>query len=293
MSVELRNDKLSLFIDLPEEGYKSTRFDYTGKIRKVICNDLVIGTTETDIYDIKKGCGFYNEFGIDSPLGYNEVDVGEEFIKPGVGYLKKISERPYDFYFEYPMRPFNYDYSIEGTRIKYYYNCKYDGYSFEAHKEIGLNDNRFYIKYIMENKGDKVIRTNEYVHNFLAVNSQNLSRDYKLIFPFNIIQEEIHKVIDKESNLIFGENYITWRHEPYSEFFLDTIKSNCISKWVLINRPYKCEISEEGNFSAQKINIWGKRHVVSPELFKKIELNPGEKDEWVRIFSFADTNENV
>ncbi|MGK9477792.1 hypothetical protein [Melioribacter sp. OK-6-Me] len=293
MPVELNSDSLSLIIDLPHEGYSGSRFDYTGKIRKVIYEDLHIGTSETEIYDTKKGCGFFNEFGIDSPLGYDEVDVGEEFVKPGVGYLKKVSYDLYDFFYEYSFRPFNYDYWIDKEKIIYHYKCDFNGYGFEVLKEIVLTGNRFNIKYKFENTGEKVIQTNEYVHNFISINSNNLSKNYRLIFPFQIIKDDIKKVNDKENKLIFHENLISWNDEPKTEFFLDTIKSNCSAIWTISNRMLGCEISEKGDFTAYKINLWGKRHVVSPELFKKIELNPSQKEEWSRTFSFNRIHENV
>ncbi|AFN73360.1 hypothetical protein MROS_0116 [Melioribacter roseus P3M-2] len=293
MPVELKNNKLSLIIELPEEGYSGARFDYTGKIRRVIYNGIEFGTTESEKYDLKKGCGFFNEFGIDSPLGYDEIKPGEEFIKPGVGYLIKESDKPYDFFFEYKFRPFDFDYCIEQGKIIYRYLCNSSGYVFEAEKEIALTGNQFDIKYKIENKGDKVIRTNEYVHNFISVNSEKISGTYRLIFPFEIIKEEIHKVIDKENNLIFGGNFLSWKNEPQTEYFLENINCNCKAEWRIINRTYGCMISEMGNFAASKINLWGKRHVVSPELYKKIELNPGEKDEWIRTFTFDINIENV
>ncbi|MGK9367938.1 hypothetical protein ACSSWA_03460 [Melioribacter sp. Ez-97] len=254
MPVELINDKLSLIIDLPGGGYSGSRFDHTGKIRYVVFDNLVIGTAETENFHYKKGCGFYNEFGIDAPLGYDEIQPGKEFIKPGVGYLLKVSDKPYDFFYDYQFRPFDFDYRIGQERIIYRYLCNLNGYVFEAVKEIALSGNRFIIKYEMENKGDKTIRTNEYVHNFISVNSQNISGNYKLQFPFNITREEIHKVIDKENNLIFDRDFISWKNEPQSEFFIDNLKSNCKAEWKLINRTYGCMISEKGNFVAHKIN---------------------------------------
>jgi hypothetical protein len=38
--------------------------------------------------------------------------------------------------------------------------------------------------------------------------------------------------------------------------------------------------------SACRIALWGMPHVISPEVFKRIDLEPGESDSWSRTYSF-------
>ncbi|MFT7071032.1 MAG: hypothetical protein ACJAZY_003936, partial [Spirosomataceae bacterium] len=87
----LKNDNLEISIDFPAEGYKSSRFDYTGKITTVMFRGTTIVTTEqlNSPNEDYLGKGLYNEFGIDSALGYNEAAKDEWFHKVGVGLLRK------------------------------------------------------------------------------------------------------------------------------------------------------------------------------------------------------------
>ncbi len=67
----LKNEKLTMFIDWPQEHYQGSRFDWTGKIRMVEFKGKLVSGTE--LMEAEKspsgGKGFYNEFGIDTALG--------------------------------------------------------------------------------------------------------------------------------------------------------------------------------------------------------------------------------
>jgi len=40
--------------------------------------------------------------------------------------------------------------------------------------------------------------------------------------------------------------------------------------WELINTKNKIGISETGSFNTTRVNLWGWKHVISPELFYDI-----------------------
>ncbi|MEO0473062.1 MAG: hypothetical protein AAF206_25835, partial [Bacteroidota bacterium] len=83
----LKNKQLEIHIDLPSEHYRGARFDWSGKIRAVFFQGTSFAgaeQTEGDL-DAHFGRGFYNEFGIDTALGFNETSLGQWFHKIGVG----------------------------------------------------------------------------------------------------------------------------------------------------------------------------------------------------------------
>ena len=89
MPVVLKNSKLDLHIDLPGEGYTAPRFDQTGKISSLSFKGILLTTSELPQGNdpITNGRGYYNEFDIDEPSGFQEAQVGEWFHKIGVGLL--------------------------------------------------------------------------------------------------------------------------------------------------------------------------------------------------------------
>ncbi|MGL1889894.1 MAG: hypothetical protein OCD76_25500, partial [Reichenbachiella sp.] len=170
----LKNNNLELHIDLPDENYNFSRFDWTGKIVKVKFQNIQLSSIEsTDCQNEHSfGKGFYNEFGIGTALGFEETDVGGWFHKIGVGLLKK-EDTQYLFSKNYEIIPAEFQIIRESNKISI--TCKSkttNGYSYVLKKEIELQEHNFTIKYFLQNAGEKDVNTDEYVHNFTAINEE-------------------------------------------------------------------------------------------------------------------------
>ncbi len=184
----IKNKNLEVHIDLPEEGYSFSRFDWTGKITQVKFQNTPLSIAErTDmVHDAEFGKGFYNEFGMDTALGFEETTIGGWFHKIGVGLLKKEDDQ-YLFHKKYEIKPAQFE--ITTTMDKILINCiseSVNGYAYVLKKEIVLQESGFTINYQLDNTGEKDIRTEEYVHNFMAINSALMGSDYVLKFPFQL-----------------------------------------------------------------------------------------------------------
>lgn len=289
MSYILKNNNIEIHIDLPDENYKFSRFDWTGKISKVIFQDISVSTVErTD--DVDKnlfGKAFYNEFGIDSALGFEEAEIGGWFHKIGVGLLKKPS-KDYNFYVKHDIKPANFE--VVSKQDQIIITCKSDaisGYSYILQKTITLQESGFVIGYKLENTGEKDIITDEYVHNFTAINDELMGPDYELRFPFPLKSESFNEIVNPEQKIDIEGHFIKFNGLPKEQFFFSNLTGNKSenAKWDLINLKSKVGISESANFPTNKINVWGWKHVISPELFYKINLKSGESVNWSRTYT--------
>ncbi len=74
---------------------------------------------------------------------------------------------------------------------------------------------------------------------------------------------------------------------PEKEFFFSNLTGgqSVAAGWDLFHLATKVGIRETTSFESNKVNLWGWRHVISPELFFKIFLKPGEKVQWSRNFT--------
>ena len=74
----LKNNNLEIHIDLPLKNYNFSRFDWTGKIRSVKFKNIYVSSVEKldNNNDNIYGKGFYNEFGIDIPVGFDDIAEG-------------------------------------------------------------------------------------------------------------------------------------------------------------------------------------------------------------------------
>ena len=279
----LKNTNLEIHIDHPLEGYRFSRFDWTGKIPVVKFRNIALYTTERtdDVDEYDFGKGYYNEFGIDSALGFDETPIGGWFHKIGVGLLKKEKDA-YLFHKRYEIDPASFD--MNGSPGKVLIHCiskQVNGYAYVLKKEIKLLESGFTIHYTLENTGEKEIRTSEYVHNFIAIARDLMGSGYLLTFPFPCNPSER---VNPEGKVDVGPHAYTFNDTPTDQFFYGNLSANEFveASWELINKKAKIGIRETGSFQTNKINLWGWRHVISPELFFHLHVKSGQSVSWSR-----------
>ena len=288
----LRNKNLEIFIDLSNENYNSSRFDWTGKITEVKYRDIPVSVTEKADGQNENlfGRGFYNEFGIEKALGFDEAEIGGWFHKIGVGLLKK-DDSQYLFSKSYQIEPAEFKTLCEPNRLLI--SCRpkvVNGYSYLLRKEITLHESGFTIQYYLENTGEKDIVTNEYVHNFTAMDRDLIGENYTLKFPFQLQPELFDETVNQEQKVDVTGYEIRFKGTPEEQFFFSNLSGSetVDAQWELINFEKGIGIRETGNFQTDKVNLWGWKHVISPELFFTIDLKPGQSTEWRRNYILFD-----
>jgi hypothetical protein len=290
----LKNNHLELHIDAPTENYSCTRFDWTGKISQLKFQNIPLTTIEnTDLINTACfGKGFYNEFGIDTPLGFHETAIGGWFHKIGIGLLKKENEQ-YLFHKKYAVKPAKFSVSTEANAVIIHCTSEaFNGYSYKLTKEIKLYSSSFTIKYTLHNTGEKEIVTDEYVHNFMATDNALKGKEYALEFPFKLEPPLFDETVNTEQKVTIGSNRITFEETPKEQFFFSNLSGGKLENaaWTLLNSNTKIGIQETGNFQTNKMNVWGWGHVISPELFFKINIKAGKSLEWTRTFEVFKIN---
>lgn len=285
----LKNQNLEIHIDLPKENYEFSRFDWTGKITKVIFKKMPLTTLEDPASNNANllGKGLYNEFGIDQAFGYEDTPINSWFHKIGIGKLQKENTAEYLFNKPYNLTPANFDITKrpDGMTI----SCQSDtlnGFAYILKKEFVLYNNHLTINYQLDNTGNKVIKTSEYVHNFMAINNTNIGTDYALKLPFSLQPQLFNETVNPENKVVVGKNEFEFNGTPNKPFFFSNLNGGNTVKahWELYHTKLGVGISETGSFSTSKVNLWGWKHVISPELFYDIHLNPNHSTAWSRTY---------
>ncbi|MEN8797975.1 MAG: hypothetical protein ABF293_01925 [Flavobacteriaceae bacterium] len=284
----LRSGDLEIHVDEPSEGYNFSRFDWTGKITRLRFRNTPLCTTELKgtNFSSRYGMGLYNEFGIDRALGYDDAEPGEWFLKIGVGALKRKPE-PYLFSNSYQIEPARFE--TEHMTSGIVFHCVSDninGYSYKLRKEILLEDQSLVLNYYLKNIGEKDIVTDEYTHNFMAVNQDPIGEAYVLKFPFELKPGASGEVVDPEKKVEMVDDRIRFLGTPVDQFFFSHLNGQeaVPANWQLEHRESNIRVQETGSFHSGKVNLWGWQHVVSPELFHRFTLNPGESTQWSRTY---------
>ena len=285
----IKNNTLEVAIDFPLENYKGSRFDWSGKISSIKFENLPLTTIEdTESKNINfLGKGLYNEFGITSPVGFEETPIGGWFHKIGIGLLKK-DHKNYLFHRNHLIKPAHFDITYKDQKIIIV--CKSEsvnGYSYILKKEISISKNSILINYFLENTGEKQIITDEYVHNFMAIDNTLIDKDYTLKFPFPLNPTLFDETVNSENKVEIGSDNISFNETPKKQFFFSNLTGGkeLQAEWVLTNLKTGVGIKEIGNFKTNKINLWGWGHVISPELFFKISVGPKKSIKWSRDFN--------
>lgn len=284
----LRNKDIEIHMDLPNENYKFPRFDQTGKIVDVVFKGNSFSAIErTDNVDQDLyGQGFYNEFGLEIPVDFDEVTEGEWFHKIGVGLLKKQGSE-YSHMVNYEVKPANFQVELDSDRIVIVcISENHNGYAYILKKEIELSASGFKIHYQLENTGEKEIQTAEYVHNFMSINKELIGQDYTLTLPFKLDPDSFKQAVNLEDKVKVYSSSFEFENPALEPFFYSHINGEKKVKatWQLINKKQKLGIKETGDFETSKVNLWGWTHVVSPELFYEIQLKPKETAVWNRSY---------
>lgn len=286
----LKNDRLRVLMGNPMEFYGACRFDHAGNILQVTLNDRYkFCTTEKPDFSSKLGFGLLNEFDIEEPQGFRETLVGERFHKIGVGNLLKLEDKPYDFFHPYPMEPIEITVRKQGAQ-----SIRYKTIGTSSHtstvvygKSISINQNELLIEYSLENRGAKTLKTSEYCHNFLSINKAPLGKDYELEFNFVLDPEGFEQVSNIADYLKFNRNSIGFERTPEGDLFVRRVNGSQTGKfWQLTNRVQGFGVREEVSFEASLVNLWGNAHVISPELFNELTIEPGAKARWWRKYTF-------
>lgn len=288
MPLELKNNNYTILVDHPFENYCGSRFDWTGKITQLHFQNTSILSSEnlSNKNEHGFGRGLYNEFGIDSPLGFKEAKIGEWFHKIGVGLLLK-DDHSYDFNKVYKIKPA--EFSVLHERDKIIISCNSEsvnGFAYRLNKQIELHENTFSIRSELENTGEKEIVTNEYNHNFIGINNGPIGENIILKFPFQVNPKELHEIVNPGNKVKIASSDLEFNAIPQEPFFFSNLSGHKLvdAAWELHDLNSKIGIRETGNFQTQSINVWGSKHVISPELFIKIHISPGESKEWTRTY---------
>jgi hypothetical protein len=283
---------LKLEIQNPGEHYRGSRFDWCAAIVQVILNDkhsFCTNETANPLLSDSEGRGFYNEFGIGFAIGYDECLPGKRFHKIGVGLLQKPDNEPYAFTRIYDIHPMQIDYKFQNNLHIYIIDSPVaNGFAYYLKKTVMIDGASFSIRYELKNTGTKAFRTSEYVHNFVSLNFRKIDPLYKLKFQFSIDAAGFVEAINPEQRVGFEGSLVYWNSRVEDPFFFSRMNKmdliNC--SWELIHEEEKIGIRESCNGRINMVNLWGTKHVISPEMFHPINLLPGKSDFWERKFEF-------
>jgi hypothetical protein len=294
----MENNRLKVEIAYPGALYDGSRFDWMGWIKQVTLEGKHTFCSQESLQDGhgSGGFGLCSEFGIFEPIGFEDCEPGDVFPKLGVGLLLRQDAEEYDFMHPYRVTPFPVvvEQQADGSLLFVSEPLACRGYEVAYSKKIRLDDNRLILDFELHNRGSRTIKTTEYNHNFVSINEKKVGPGYALDLPYqSAVMERAHPLLKDRNGTLY------WQDEPQANeaFYALTraFKPNDAEKstWTLIHEPSGVGMSETLDRPLLRFAVWGEKHVVSPELFHEVLLEPGQALHWSRTYTFFDRSEKA
>lgn len=119
-------------------------------------------------------------------IGYEQAHPGQEFLKIGVGTLRKFSDQPYDRFRLYEIAdPGIREVTAERDRVEFRHRLLSDEYGYDYRKTLRLTDAPgLRIEHTLKNLGPAPLTGHVYNHNFFTPDRMATGPDTSIHFPF-------------------------------------------------------------------------------------------------------------
>ncbi len=282
-----------LLVEIGRMGMLNQRFDHLGYVHQIWEKNSKISYLSEEprpFPEENKGIGICEEFCASRPIGFDEAQEGDWFIKPGCGILKKKGGK-YSFENVYEFKPLEIQEKITEEEICFQtVQEELRGYGYVYEKKFFMAGESLCIQHKMENTGTRVLDWQSYAHNFFLPGAEDC-RGFRLHSSYG-------KTGDWE--LLSGDDIL----KKNGEFLevaavpqkapLYILRTEAHGKggyqYMLMNPEKKRFVTEEGDFVPEKFKVWISRNCFCPEIFLQAKIEPGETFSWERRYSFSDAH---
>lgn len=293
--IEISNKiiRAKLIPPLTRNGYyMGTRFDWSGMIENLEYKEHNFFGKWFDKYDPLIHDAIMGPVEEYFPLDYEETPAGGNFVKIGVGVLKKPEEESFDRFSLYQITDHGkWKIKRKPDQIQFIHTLSHKGYSYVYTKTIRLPEGKpvMEISHSIKNTGELPINTDMYNHNFFVFDNKPVGPDFKVIFPYEISGDESRtggslsklegRMISFIRNLQNGETVFYgsltgFRDDPED---LD-IKVE--------NSETNSGVRITGNRPLSKLIFWASPTTLCPETYVKLDIEPGNEFKWDFYYEF-------
>lgn len=291
-TITVTNDLVTMTVYTPDEDtgfYCGPRFDWSGHVKSLeYKGHSYVGQLKGKKNHTPKahdhGSGLPEEFGMNKPLGFDEIEDGETFPKIGVGMLVKKTGKKKNYFFainyEIASVP-KWDVSSDENSVTFKQVLADDsGWGYEYTKTLTLVDGKpeLTVMHQLKNTGTKLIDTDHYCHNYFIFDNRPIGKGYSVTFPFT--PEGENKRAQKAT---LEGNTLTFLQEPLNGSFWIGLKG--FSKEQ--DNAFTISDSETGlgvcvttDRSPSLFNVYAEPTSLCPEPFIDVTVKPGEETTW-------------
>ena len=285
-TTEISNHLIRAKIYLPDQEkgyYRATRFDRSGIIFSLEYKGHQFFGPWFDRYDPEIHdaiCGPVDEF---APSGFDAANIGDEFLKIGVGTLRKSTVNYERFALHQFVNQGKWEIVQENSRIKFQHILESASFSYVYTKTLCLSDDKpvLTLHYSLKNTGIQSLESNVFNHNFFVIDRHVTGPDTKIRFPF--MPEGNWR--DPESPAVIHSNEIGFTRclNKGETVFMENLQGfnpNEPYRFHIENHATKAGVHIIGNRCPYRMVFWASHLTACPEAFIKLSVGPQEEFTW-------------
>jgi len=285
--------KANLYLPDNENGYYvSTRFDWSG----IISSLEYEGHTYYGKWFNEKDptqVAIMGPVEAYSPLNFNDVKIGNEFVKIGIGALKKNSEEEYNPFKSYTIvDPGTWTITKKTDAVEFIHILNTDNISYEYTKSVQLikDEAKMVITHCLKNTGKQSIKTEVFNHNFFVIDDQTIGKDFELIFPTNVYCADkgrgIGDIFEIQGRKI-RFNRDMQEEESIACRYLEGICNSVKDFDIRIeNLRTGAGVRISGDHALSRLRLWGNSKTVCPETYLNLSIDSSDEFRWSYYYEF-------
>ncbi len=293
--VILGNGTTRALVYLPDESagyYRGSRFDWSGMVGEVTCGGHTYyedWLTPHDPVNPEHAVGPAVEFDMETPPGYDEAGVGEEFVKIGVGRLRR-GRGDYFFNDEYDIVDAG---SWTVTRGVSWIRFQHDidelrGWDYRYVKLLTVSGKSLAMDQTLRNTGTKACEISTYSHQFTSIDKQRIGPGYSLTYVFTPTLRQ--GTLDGKARLDGSVVTITSPIEASSALWARFLGfgADIGSNRVVIEHEAGGSVAITGNQPVADCMLYSSRRALCPEFFVECTIGPGAVKRWRTVMEYGE-----
>lgn len=298
--VLLRNRSATARIYLPDPQrgyYRGTRFDWSGQVFSLRTLRHEFFGQWYDVEDPLRHdsiMGPVEEFRTGgAALGYAEAAPGGEFVRIGVGILRKPDDGPFENFRTYEIVDAG-RWKIRRARawVEFVHTIRpANGYAYEYRKKVRLvrQKPQLVIEHTLKNTGAKTIETDQYNHNFFVIDGLLAGPGVRVIFPFELqtVRKFSADFVENRDNRVEIVKEIPAGMSAIGEF--RGFSSSPADYDIRVeHQPAGAGVRIRGSLPLVKLVFWCMRRTFCPEPYVHLSVPPGRQVSWRLTYDFYD-----
>lgn len=288
-SATISSGELTAQLYLPDAKvgyYRGTRFDWSGQIGSLRSGQHEYFGQWFEKYDPKLHDSIQGPVEEFSELGFADAAPGGEFVRVGIGVVRRPDAKPFDRFRTYEITdPGRWEVRRGKDRVTMTHTVRGAGYAYRYTKTVRLRGKEMVIAHELQNTGSKAMELTQYNHQFFVMDGKPTGPETQVTFPFSL---QPKRVPAAELATVAGGEIQYRRELQKGESVFGTFAGAPAEGYdIRVGRKDTgASVRIRGDRPIESLVFWSIRTTVCPEPYVRVDTAPGKKTAWSYRYTF-------